>query len=265
MHACICLDLEPDFGGWIPTTYSAWIPERVQALLRLLAEKNVPLSVFVVGQCLEEQPQVVELFQDAGAEFHLHSFSHDLLHPDSGEEIDRGTAAFTRAFGRAPEGYRAPQGRISEEGWRRLEERGFLFDSSIFPSFWPAPRYLRYAPRPFRPGPGRLLEMPISTISPLRIIVALSWIHLLGWSRFRALFTHSTLPEPLVFNMHLHDLWDAPSYADVPRPWRWLYLHDRDQGLHTLARFLDLLRGCGHAFTTLGTAARQHVPQEAAC
>ncbi len=265
MQACICLDLEPDYGGWIPTTYAAWIPERVRALLGVLRDQEVPLSVFVVGQSLAAQPAVIDLFREAGAEFHLHSFSHDLLQPDSEEEIERGLEAFARAFGRPPEGYRAPQGRISAEGWRRLEARGFLFDSSVFPSFWPAPRFLRYAPRPFRPNGGRLLELPISTVTPLRVVVALSWIHLLGWPGFRALFTRATLPEPLVFNMHLHDLWDSPSYASVPRPWRWLYRHDRDGGLATLARFLDLVRGRGASFTTLGTVARALSSTEAAC
>jgi len=32
------------------------------------------------------------------------------------------------------------------------QSEGFVFDSSIFPSFWPRPRYLRYRPEPFQPG-----------------------------------------------------------------------------------------------------------------
>lgn len=255
MRACITLDLEPDFGGWIPTTYSAWIVPRVESLLKLLAGVGAPLTVFVVGRSLAERPDVVEVFRQHGAEFHLHSYSHDLAHPDSRGEILRGCDAFEAALGHRPEGYRAPQGRISPEGWRELDAAGFSFDSSIFPSFWPAPRYLRYAPRPFRPSGTRLVELPISTVTPFRVVVALSWINLLGWPAFRALLERSALPEPLVFDMHLHDLWDAPSYRDVPRPWCWLYLHDREQGLETLRSFLEFLSGRGYAFSTLGAVA----------
>ena len=257
MRVSITLDLEPDFGGWIPEAYTAWDAALVQTLLDVLDGHGVPLTVFVVGRSLGARPDVVDLFRDRGAEFHLHSFSHDLGHPDSREEIARGADAFARVFGRRPEGYRAPQGRISSAGWRNLEAEGFAFDSSIFPSFWPAPRYLRFPPTPFRPAGTGLIELPISVVTRLRVVVGLSWMNLLGWPRYRRLLERANLPDPLVFAMHLHDLWDSPSYAAVPRPWRWLYTHDRNQGLGVLERFLAFLRQRDGEFTTLGAVARE--------
>ena len=257
MAVCLTLDLEPDFGRRVETTYTAWDASRVQELLSLLAAHGAPLTVFVVGDSLRVRPDVIDTLQRAGAEFHLHSFSHDLAQPDSLAEIRRGVEAFERFFGRRPEGYRAPEGRISEAGWSRLDAEGFAFDSSIFPSFWPRPRYLRFQPRPFRPAGRRLLELPISTLTPLRIIVSVSWMKLLGWPAYERLLRRAVLPQPLVMDMHLHDLWDAPSYAGLGATWRTIYGRNRAEGLRILEAALRALSARGQAFETLGAVARR--------
>jgi len=256
MTVCITLDLEPDHAGRAPLAYDGWDPARVDALLGLLADHGAPLSVFVVARSLTDQPAVARRFLDSGAEFHLHSFSHDMEHPDSAAEIEQGRRAFAAFFGRAPEGYRAPEGRISPEGWERLDAAGFVFDSSIFPSFWPRPRYLRYSPTPFRPPGRKLVELPISTLTPLRLIVSLSWMKLLGWPVYRRLLETLVLPEPLVFDMHLHDLWRLPAFDRLGGPWRAIYSRNVDEGFAILGSFLDLVKRRGSVFSTLGAVAR---------
>ena len=259
MNVCLTLDLEPDHASRAPTAYDGWEPARVSELLRLLERHRAPLTVFVVGQHLPARPETIDLLRRHGAEFHLHSYSHDLAHPDTQDEIQLGVEAFARVFGRRPAGYRAPEGRISKAGWRRLEQEGFVFDSSIFPSFWPAPRYLRYRPEPFHPLGTRLLEFPISTLGPARLIVSLSWFKLLGWGLYRRLLARGRLPEPLVFDMHLHDLWHVPSYDLLPQPWRTIYRRGQGRGLEVLGCFLELLAGRGARFTTLGERARERL------
>lgn len=255
MTVALTLDLEPDFGRRVDTVHSAWQPARVRALLLLLAEFRAPLTVFVVARSLDAEPDVIELLLEHGAEFQLHSFSHDLAAPDSAEEIARGALAFERRFGRRPEGYRAPEGRISPAGWARLEAEGFRWDSSVFPSFWPRPRYLRYRPRPFRPTGRRILELPISTLTPARLIVSLSWMKLLGWPRYRLVAERAAWPEPLVFDMHLHDLWALPSYPQLGFPWNLVYARRGPEGIEVLRRFLELAQRRGARFDTLGRIA----------
>lgn len=261
--ACISLDLESDFSSRLPTAYEAWAPGRVDELMGLLRRYEAPLTVFVVGAGLEARPEVVARFRERGAEFHLHSYSHDLSQPDSIEEIRRGTEAFASFFGGPPRGYRAPEGRISEDGWKRLAAEGFTFDASVFPSFWPAPRYLRYPRRPFRPIDG-LLEIPFGVVSPLRVITSVSWIKLLGWPLYRTLIAaERRLPDPLVVGMHMHDLWELPSRHTLGVPWTWIYRRNAARGLELLERFLKLLSGRGYRFSTLGAVARDL--QTAAC
>lgn len=255
MRACLTLDLEPDHAGRAEPRYDGWEPSRVHELLRLLGRHGAPLTVFVVAGSLRARPATIELFREAGAEFQLHSHSHDLSAPDSAEEIARGKDEFARVFGKEPVGYRAPEGRISEHGWRRLDAAGFHFDSSIFPSFWPRPRYLRYRPQPFRPAGTSLVELPISTLSWARLIVSLSWFKLLGFGVYRRLLEGGPLPDPLVFDMHLHDLARLPAFDALPRPWRAVYSRNQDSGLAFLDRFLELLAARGSRFAALGAVA----------
>jgi peptidoglycan/xylan/chitin deacetylase (PgdA/CDA1 family) len=256
MNVCISLDLEPDHAGRAPVSYEGWEPARLDALCGLLADHGASLTVFVVAESLAAQPKAVQRLADGGAEFHLHSYSHDLAQPDSADEIEKGSAAFTAFFGRAPEGYRAPEGRISPQGWQRLDAAGFAFDSSIFPSFWPRPRYLQYQPAPFRPTGCKLVELPISTLTPMRLIVSLSWMKLLGWPVYQRLLS-GPLPEPLVFDMHLHDLWRLPAFDRLTGPWKAIYSRNADQGLSMLESFLGLLKTRGASFSTIGAVARQ--------
>ena len=93
--ACISLDLEPDFAGWMPATYTGWDAARVEGLMALLKKYDAPLSIFVVAGSLNARPDVIDVFRAHGAEFHLHSFSHDLAQPDSADEI-------AQPFGSAP-------------------------------------------------------------------------------------------------------------------------------------------------------------------
>jgi hypothetical protein len=64
-------------------------------------------------------------------------------------------------------------------------------------------------------------------------------------------------PEPLVFDMHLHDLWEVPSYQGLRRPWRWIYARDRSRGLGNLERFLQVLARAGYTLSTLGRVCRE--------
>jgi peptidoglycan/xylan/chitin deacetylase (PgdA/CDA1 family) len=263
VRACVTLDLEPDHAGRLAPAYTAWEKGRVGALLGVLGGHAAPLSAFVVGSALESGPAVIDQFLEAGTDFHLHSYSHDLSRPDAQEEIVRGQAAFAARFGRPAEGYRAPEGRISPEGLARLEAEGFLFDSSLFPSVWPHPRYFTKPRAPHVPAGRSILEIPISTLGPARIIVSLSWMKLFGWSAYRRLL-EGPLPDPLVFDMHLHDLWPLESKHALRPPWSWLYARNASAGLGILDAFLSLLKARGAAFTTMTALARDLVAKKPA-
>jgi hypothetical protein len=164
--------------------------------------------------------------------------------------------AFEGALGQRPMGYRAPEGRISGDGLKRLAERGFLFDSSVFPSAWPHPRYLRYPRAPYRAIPAGLIEIPIATGGPARLLLTLSFIKLLGFSWYRRLILKGQVPEPLIFDMHLHDLFVLPAYDQLPMFLKLAYSRNRTKGFSLLRATLTLLRESGYGFTTMTATAR---------
>ncbi|MEO6402711.1 MAG: polysaccharide deacetylase family protein [Vicinamibacteria bacterium] len=255
LEACLTLDLEPDHAGRATFAYEAWRPERLDAMMDALGEFKAPLSAFVVGRSLEQQPDAIAHLRRRGVEFHLHSYSHDLAEPDSALEIDKGMRVFEEALGKRPVGYRAPEGRISEAGLMRLAERGFLFDSSVFPSAWPHPRYLRYPRTAYRSKPSQLLEIPIATAGAARLLVTLSFIKLLGFPLYRRLLLKKRVPDPLIFDMHLHDLFVLPAYEQLPAFLKVAYSRNRAEGFTLLRETLTLLRGLGYEFTSMSTAA----------
>ncbi len=256
LSACLTIDLEPDHAGRATFAYEAWRPDRLNALMDVLGEFEAPLSAFVVGRSLEQQPDGIGQLRGRGVEFHLHSYSHNLAEPDSAQEIDTGMRVFEKLLGRRPLGYRAPEGRISEGGLSRLAERDFLFDSSVSPSAWPHPRYLRYPRGAYRAQPSNLIEIPIATAGRARLLVTLSFIKLLGFSLYRRLIRKGRVPNPLIFDMHLHDLFVLPAYDQLPAFLKVAYSRNQREGFAMLRATLALLRESGYRFATMTSAAQ---------
>ena len=251
LRAYITIDLEQDFGGWVPLNYSAWQEEKIVAFLTILKAYNAPLTAFVVARALREQKKKINRFIAYKTEFHLHSYSHDRKNPDSLSEITKGLKAYKDFFGKRPIGYRAPEGRISTEGLQRLSKKGFVFDASVFPSFWPHVRYLRFGREPHKLANG-ILEIPFTTITPFRLIFSLSWVKLLGWPLYRRILSVSRLPTIIIFNVHLHDLWPVPTSSQLPFLWRCMYSRNANNGFVIFENVLRFLQQKGYDFSTVG-------------
>jgi len=258
---CLTLDLESAVSGILDTDYSLLEDsDRIKNFLDGLASRGVPLTVFAVGEILERFPAVIDLFRQRDCEFHCHSHTHDPDAPDSVAEIAACREAFEHTFGRPPLGYRAPQGRISANGIRHLEAQGFRFDSSVFPSYYPNPfRYLFRRRSPHFIKNSRLLEIPFTAISPLRITLSISWIKLLGWPIYHNLLRISKLPDEMVFGTHLHDFFLSDRHLRrLPLFWRFIYQRNHGNGTLLLHRALDHFQRRGVEFTTMSNVYRRY-------
>lgn len=256
------LDLESDYASLLPEVRHRILedPARVRDLLAALGEKGIRGTAFVVGQVIEAYPRIIDAFLEHKWEFELHSYSHDIRHPDASEELEKGRAAFLKRFGVQPIGYRAPQGRITREGIARLADAGFSYDASIFPSYFPNPfRYLAMPRDPhfWRADAGkRLLEIPFTSITPLRLTLSTSYMKLLGPGFYRAAVRGFGLPEVICFDSHLHDfIVNEDSYRELPVFWRFIYGRNKYAGLDITAGLLDLARREGYEFRFLSEVA----------
>jgi peptidoglycan/xylan/chitin deacetylase (PgdA/CDA1 family) len=229
----------------------------VDRFLELFAKTSVRATFFAVGADLDDPASSASLrtAAEAGHEIASHSHAHDYglaLRPaqEIAEDLARAEKAISAAVGTAPRGFRAPGYTLTAELYTSLCERGYLYDSSVFPS---APYYLAKAavmgllslrrrpsqaildrarvvsaPRlpyrpdakePYRKGRGETLELPI-TVSPLGGVPFIGFA-VLAPPRAAVAALYRTLRKERFLNLELHGI-------DI--------LDDDDVGLPSLSR-----------------------------
>lgn len=180
MINALSVDLEDWYQGLTSTnpnarawpTFESRVVENTGRLLDILAEHRVLATFFVLGYVAHDFPELVARIRSEGHEIAAHGYYHrriyELTRDEFGSEIDRTIAAIEPIISEPIVGHRAPYASITEGclwALELLEERGFLYDSSIFPTknmlygFPTAPRF------PYCPIPGKpFVEFPLSTV-----------------------------------------------------------------------------------------------------
>lgn len=248
--ACVTLDLENNWEFDGPELQYATF-EHLDAYIDLIDGLDLPLSVFVVGQTVEERPDAIERLRDRlDVEFHLHSYSHDLSGGATLErEIRKGKEAFSSFFGRQPEGYRSTQGRIDHSDLQLLESEGFLFDSSVFPTYRPGVYNNLEAPvEPYRAG--GLYEIPVGVVPRLRIPLSQAYVKAMG-TPFLSGLRHVRLQDVVVFNTHLQDFYHTPAHDELDHPKKFFYQRNIDSAESIFRQVVETLRHKGFSFVTM--------------
>ena len=171
------VDLEDWFQGLTSTNARPedWpgLEPRVEAntdrLLALMEEYRVHATFFVLGLVAAQYPDLIRRIVAAGHEIAVHGYGHlkvrRLTPARFAQELDRACDVLGPLAGRSLAGHRAPYFSINGDSlWALdvLQEKGFRYDSSFFPT-----RNMLYgypqAPRfPHRLDNG-LVEFPVST------------------------------------------------------------------------------------------------------
>jgi peptidoglycan/xylan/chitin deacetylase (PgdA/CDA1 family) len=253
-RAYLTLDLECDYGtAGDATRFDAADAAHVERLVDLLERHDAPLTCFVQTRVLEERPESVELLRDADVPVTFHPHSHTHLprgETTTASELEASTAAFREYFGRDPVGYRFPDGNVRPEDYAILEEHGYEFDASVFPTFRPgrfnnldADTVPTYLPA------YDLYEVPFTVFREwARVPTALSYCTLLG-APYTELLVRRPPPVAMI-NLHMHDLSRPPAYHDLPPLYRAVYA--RTSGAEDrLDRLVGGLRDAGHEFETV--------------
>jgi peptidoglycan/xylan/chitin deacetylase (PgdA/CDA1 family) len=251
--ACITLDLENDWYFDDPA-YDHLTFEYIDDYIELIKRLDVPVTFFAVGKTIERYPEVVDkLDRELDSEFHLHSYQHDTSKSyDFRTEVQDGKEAFEAHFGYEPKGYRAPQGNIDPEEFGILEEEGFVFDSSVFPSYRPGVYSNLDKPlAPYQPeGVDELVEVPIAATPRTRIPISQSYLKLLG-RPYLAYLKYAPLPKPLVFNTHLQDFYHTDSHDRLDQPKQSIMKRNLDGSVELFSKAVEGIRGRGYEFGTM--------------
>lgn len=155
-----------------------YLAEATEGLLKELDRHEARATFFILGEVASAVPEVVEQVARRGHEVASHSPVHlpprMIPRDEFRSMISRDVAAIEEMTGQRPVGFRAPYfGIRRDEGWvlNLLSEAGFVYDSSIVPTwtpYWGIPR----APKgPYFPdledlsrsrSSGPMLEIPVS-------------------------------------------------------------------------------------------------------
>ena len=105
-----------------------------ERLFGLLDRHGIRSTVFVPGAEAEANPAYIAALADRGHEIAAHGWAMEEMDAAGIDEralLDRMHAALSRIVGRAPRGFRAPHGRLTERTLGHLADLGYRYDSSF--------------------------------------------------------------------------------------------------------------------------------------
>lgn len=229
--------------------------EALPPLLDLLAGLDLRATFFAIGRDARSSAGAAWLrrLAEAGHEVANHTETHPiawrrLTRAEKAREIDQAHEVLSAAAGRPVAGFRAPAFDLDRETLDLLLERGYLYDSSLFPSLALVPMkgVARLAARRWHVGLGRLrdgfaprgphvwyrlngrlrrsgratggpclVELPLSVVSwarwPFYGTITQHWgVRVFSWSLGR--LRRGALP--IHYSLHAQEL--APTPAEVP-------------------------------------------------
>ena len=228
MIASISLDLDNKWSylkshgdeSW--QDYPSYLQTVVPRTLDVLNSLDLRITFFIVGQdaVFEENRQVLRSIADAGHEIGNHSFHHEpWLHLYSEAELEdefiRSETAILDFTGQQTIGFRGPGFSYSSETLMMLNERGYLYDASTFPTYMgPLARayyfmhssldraerqqrkqlfgafsngFLPLKPYRHKGDAGPLIEIPVTTLPLFKVPIHFSYVmYLATFSRFAA-------------------------------------------------------------------------------
>jgi peptidoglycan-N-acetylglucosamine deacetylase len=129
----------------------------VPRILEILARQGITSTFFVPGYTAVRYPDVIRAIADHGHEIAHHGYLHEsnrgLTEVQELAILDRGSEVLERVTGSRPVGYRAPMWELNWQSPKLLQDRGFLYDSSLMDTDHPYELAV--------PGAGSLVEIPI--------------------------------------------------------------------------------------------------------
>jgi peptidoglycan-N-acetylglucosamine deacetylase len=216
----------------------------IPRFLDLFERHDVKATFFLVGKDgeVDQKKKLVKELVKAGHEIANHTYSHtfglrNLTREEKIKEIEKGEAVIKKITGKNPVGFKAPGYDVDPEILRLLEKKGYLYDSSIIPTFaYPLIMSLNrlisggikrthgpklvwgLAPnKPYHPslrtewkqGKSQILELPCSVMPLFRLPYHFTFATKFGMNYFNFAYNLAKRKKsPLNYEFHAADLSD---------------------------------------------------------
>lgn len=117
------------------------VEANIERYLELFEQYHVQATFFILGSVARQHPGMIKKIAAQGHEIASHGYGHLLVYKQTQQEfredVHKSKVLLEDVSGRKVEGYRAPSWSVTEKSlWALdiLEELGFLYSSSIFPT-----------------------------------------------------------------------------------------------------------------------------------
>ncbi len=178
MKNIFCIDLEDWFHQSLvsPLYYGqkSSVERNAERLLEIFAMTGATATFFCLGEVAQKHPALIRKIAENGHEIASHGYGHNIIYKQTPAEfkadVKKSMEVISPLCGKAIKGYRAPSWSITKDSlWALdiLQELGFLYDSSIFPTqnfLYGIPDASRYV-NSLTVNGKPFLEIPPSTFS----------------------------------------------------------------------------------------------------
>src|SRR5579863_8927844 len=164
--------LSPHFPHECWDKVACRVEGNVDRLLELFHEHGVRATFFVLGWIGERYPKLIRRIAAAKHEIASHGYHHTRADGQTRagfqQDVQASKALLEDITGVSVIGYRAPSFSIVKSNlwaFEILDREGYAYSSSVYPirhDLYGIPNAPRF---PFYPGGGRLLEIPLSTVT----------------------------------------------------------------------------------------------------
>lgn len=208
-----------NYHGEYPQTE---IVENTKQIISLFDELSIKGTFFILGGTAIKYPEIIDLIKDRDHEIASHGFFHN-WNDTSQQTFAEHLRIFKKHVYAHPKGFRFPNYNFTEGILEVLHQEGFLYDSSVVPSFnipgWYGDPHLPLHPYKYALSNGSLIEFPISVSPYLRVPGAGGWfLRNCGfpWTMFLTYF-HASVEQ--YANIYFHT-WEIstknPSLPGIP-------------------------------------------------
>jgi hypothetical protein len=210
------IDVEQDFAAIDNREYKG--VENLQEILNIFERYSIPTTLFVTGETIEKYPVLIKQWSN-NYEIACHGFTHrfwnDLSIKDREREVEKFKKIYQNVSQKSVKGFRAPSHIIDEQGMKLLQNKGFLYDSSIVPHYPFIKKYRGYKKKApmepyhlsfddcWRKGNSEILEIPVAG-QIFGIPLAGAWIARIPFWFYKILFE---IESPNFITLSIHS-WD---------------------------------------------------------
>jgi peptidoglycan/xylan/chitin deacetylase (PgdA/CDA1 family) len=246
------------------------IEKGVEGLVELFDRYQIDATFFITANIAERFPGAIKRICTGNHEIACHGLDHVGYECLKGKEEQRrrvrlATEILTSATGHKPAGFRAPGFRFNSFCFEVLQENGYVYDSSIVPTYVPGeygrpltPSTPYFLTKSSTPKISHLVELPVAVNPLIPFPLGGAWMRTLGlsWTKL-SIKTNFILGRHVVFHIHPKDV----IYA-LMEPWApWYYHRNTKIGMKMLEDLIKYVKKIKGQFAKAGDDVESFIRQ----